>query len=197
VPTANDRRRGGAALLVLALALALVAGACGGGGGSASNSTTTTADLPDTGPAYGTTAVSTPVGTRSLLTSVAVSSQKHFTRIVFEFRDTLPGYKVDYATRPITQDGSGKEVQVAGDEALLVRFEPSSGFDTEAAGGGKPTYTGSKRIAAGSPAVTEVVQVGDFEAVLQWAVGLNGRRPFRIVALPSQARLVLDVKNEP
>jgi hypothetical protein len=40
--------------------------------------------------------------------------------------------------------------------------------------------------------VREVVRTGDFEAVLTWAIGVNGRTPFAVTTLREPDRLVID-----
>jgi len=177
--------------------MALSAGACGDGGdgdietGAGKATTTTLAS------GFTTTKLSTPPAEQGLLTNVTATKDARQTRIVFEFRDALPGYAVEYTQRPIVQDGSGDEIEVEGDQVLLVRFEPASSFDLAGRSGkGAPTYTGPKRITVGgnSDPVREVVQVSDFEAQLEWAVGVNGKRPFRVLTATDPPSLVLDVQ---
>jgi len=63
-----------------------------------------------------------------------------------------------------------------------VRMDPASGVDltpTSDQKGYTETYTGPKRINAGTPEVTEVVQTGDFEAVLNWVDGRDRTPPER------------------
>jgi hypothetical protein len=44
-----------------------------------------------------------------------------------------------------------------------------------------PTYKGPKRLRPEGPgAVREVVKVGDFEAQLDWAIGLARRTPYDV-----------------
>lgn len=189
---------------VLTALVVLFAGACGDGDGDDGDIETgegsgggkaATTTLP--GISFATTKMSTPPVERGLLANVVISKADAYTRIVFEFRDALPGYAIDYTRRPIVQDGSGDEVEIEGDEVLLVRFEPASGFDLEARNGGQATYKGPKRITAGgnSDPVREVVQVSDFEAQLEWALGLNGKRPFRVQTATDPGALVLDVQG--
>lgn len=191
--------RRGAVLALLALTV-LFAGACGdddgdadevSSGGAGSGKATKPASPTD----FVTTKVSTPPAERGLLTNVTATKDAGHTRIVFEFRDELPGYAVEYTQRPVVQDGSGDEVEIQGDQVLLIRFEPASGFDLEAKRA-QPTYTGPKRIAVGgnSDPVWEVVQVSDFEAQLEWAVGLNGKRPFRVLTASDPSALIVDVQ---
>ena len=144
---------------------------------------TTSADTagPSTTFAGGTTPVSVPsTGGKRFLTDVRAAAQPGFERVAFEFRDGVPGYQVRYVSRPIHEDGSGDQVEVAGGAVIEVRMEPASGFDTEAAGDGAPTYTGPKRIDPATTAVTEMVRTGDHEAVLTWVIGVDRQRPFKV-----------------
>ena len=71
-------------------------------------------------------------------------------------------------------------------------MEPASGFDLSVPEG-EMVYTGPRRIAGeGTSVVREIVRTGDFEAVLTWAIGLDGRVPFRVLTLDDPARIVVD-----
>ena len=96
-----------------------------------------------------------------------------------------------YVERPITEDGSGKTVQVGGGAVLSVRMEAASGADLSA--GFRQTYTGPTRIAGSGPAVREAVRTGDFEAVLNWVVGVATKRPFRAYTSEGN-KLIVDVR---
>ena len=133
----------------------------------------------------------------ALLERVAVGRHEGFDRVVFQFRDHLPGYRVEYVAPPLKEDGSGNVVQVKGSAFVVVRMEPASGFDLTT-GEGVMVYKGPKRIdgaAAGTSIVREVVRTGDFEAVLSWAVGLEDRVDFRVRTTTSPARLIVDFRN--
>ena len=135
-------------------------------------------------------------GPKSYLVAVRAAKQDGYERVVFEFREPVPGYKVEYGKRPITEDGSGDEVQVEGGAVLVVRMEPASGFDTDAGDGGKPTYAGPRRVDPATTAVTELVRTGDFEAVLTWAVGVDRQRPFRVTTSSSpKPVLIIDIST--
>lgn len=109
---------------------------------------------------------------------------------MFEFSDRVPGYKVAYATKPILNT-EGREVQVGGTAALVVRMEAASGFNQTTA---QQTYTGPKQLQpSGTQAVVDLAQVEDFEAVLSWAVGVKSQVGFRVSALASPPRLVIDL----
>lgn len=133
----------------------------------------------------------------ALLERVAIGRHEGFDRVVFQFRNALPGYRVEYVDPPLREDGSGDEVAVAGSAFVVVRMEPASGFDLSVPEG-ELVYRGPRRLRgadAGTSVVREVVRTGDFEAVLSWAVGLSDRVDFRITRLADPARLVVDFRN--
>lgn len=133
----------------------------------------------------------------ALLERVALARHESFDRVVFQFENGLPGYRVAYAEPPLNEDGSGDPVRIAGSAFLVVRMELASGFDLET-DEGRLVYTGQRRLAgsaAGTSTVREVVRTGDFEAVLTWAVGLDDRVDFRVLRLDGPPRLVIDLRN--
>ena len=133
----------------------------------------------------------------ALLERVAVGRHEGFDRVVFQFENLRPGYKVEYVPRPIVEDGSGAQIAVAGQGILLVRMEPASGFDL-ATNEGRLVYKGPRRIEgseAGTSVVREAVRSSDFEAVLSWAIGVQEQVDFRVRALDNPARLVVDLRN--
>ena len=177
------------ALLVLTLA------ACGGGNHKTTAGTTATS-VPATSttaggtsttaaPSGSTTPVSTSVSHPAAhLATVRVARQEGFDRVVFEFRDQTPGYRVEYATGPV-MNTEGREVAVAGPAKLVVHMEQATGA---------ASYTGPARVGAqGTTQVQELARVEDFEAVLRWVVGVRSQAPFRVTTLTAPPRLVIDV----
>jgi hypothetical protein len=105
----------------------------------------------------------------AFLTDVQVARHEGYDRVVFTFSNHTPGYQVGYIPKPVKADGSGEDVAVDGNYVVGVRMDPASGVDLSATSepqGYKETYLGPKRINQGTPEVTEVVESGDFEAVL-------------------------------
>jgi hypothetical protein len=139
-----------------------------------------------------------PAGSETaLLERIAVGRHEGYDRVVFQFGNTMPGYRVEYVQPPLKEDGSGNIVSVKGDAFVVVRMEPASGFDLNT-GEGVMIYKGPKRIdgtAAGTSVVQELVRTGDFEAVLSWAIGLSDRADFRVRTATSPARLIVDFRN--
>ncbi len=133
----------------------------------------------------------------ALLERVEVARHEGFDRVVFEFRDHLPGYRVEYQEPPLTEDGSGAIVELEGSSLVVVRMEPASGFDLTT-GEGDLVYTGPRRFRGaekGTSVITDVVRSGDFEAVLTWGVGLSAPVDFRVLTLQDPPRLVVDFRN--
>jgi hypothetical protein len=133
-------------LLVL-LAVALLAG-CGGGSQSS---------VPEV----------------ALLTDVKVDGAT--ARFQFE---SAPG-TIRTHFRPhsqIAESGSGRKVPLKGRAFLVVSFSPAA---TATADANKVSfsYTGPKRLEPSSSGpVQEIAKIGDFEAQLDWAIGLDRRR---------------------
>jgi hypothetical protein len=133
----------------------------------------------------------------ALLERIAVGRHEGFDRVVFQFRNHLPGYRVEYVQPPLKEDGSGNPVEIQGGAIVLVRMEQASGFDLTT-DEGVMVYKGPKRIegsAAGTSIVRELARTGDFEAVLSWAVGLEERVDFRVRTASSPDRLIIDFRN--
>jgi hypothetical protein len=199
-------------LLVLLAAL-LAAGAAGCGGSGSEGGTTTAASPGTTETTTGGTdgidplegASTDPVSREhpgaetetALVEAVTLGRHEGFDRVVFRFRNGVPGYRVEYVEPPLQEDGSGAPVELAGSAFVQVRMERASGFDLNVPEG-ELVYTGPRRLRgadAGTSVVQEVVRTGDFEAVLTWAVGLSDRVDFRVTTLESPPRLVVDFRN--
>lgn len=199
----------------LPVLLALLLAACNssqdptvqaGGDASATTAAPATTAPGTSAPPVGAAPVAPPISTpavdpRAHLTAVRAAAspdQAGGSRVVFEFDSVVPGYRIDYVQRPVTEDGSGDEVAVTGAALLEVRFENAAGARLE---GEKVilTYTGPDRVKAGDGgAVIEVVDAGDFEGLVTWVVGLRQRVPaLSVSTLTGPSRLVIDVPAPP
>jgi hypothetical protein len=126
----------------------------------------------------------------------AADAGRGFERLVLELEGaTLPPYRVAYASEPPTQCGSGRPVPVAGGAVLLVHLHRTR-VHAERGGEMVPTVTERDRR-LGQPAMRQLTLTCDFEGETEWALGLAGRRPFRVLELPSPTRLVVDVASGP
>lgn len=193
---------------MLALVLTLASAGCKSGdnptveaGGTTTVPSTGGSTAPSTAPPTTAAPATPPVSApeppeRAYLTGVrAAASAGGGSRVVFEFDPVVPGYVIDYVQRPVTEDGSGQEVRVAGAAVLQVRMTNASAARVD---GEKVvrTYTGPKRVAAtgAGGVVIEAVDVGDFEGQVTWAVGLSQKAPaITVSTLSAPSRLVIDV----
>jgi hypothetical protein len=166
----------------------------------APSTTVTTLVFPTTSlPCQTLPAPKTPVTSPKVTTSVNLTKVAHETdgcvdHVRFELTSKTaspPGYSVTYGTPPFTTDGSGETVAVQGSAFITVTMQPAYGYDFE---NGTPTYTGPKRIApTGAQHVTEIVETGDFEGVLNWVIGLDAKRPFSVQATGDPTQLVVSI----
>ena len=115
----------------------------------------------------------------ALLRAVAAAGGRCADRVTFDFTtkaNAPPKCTIVYTAPPFSQDGSGAPVTVSGSAFVRLRCEPAYGYDFAS---GEATYTGPKQITpTRTQHVKELVQTGDFEGVLTWVIGLDGKRPF-------------------
>jgi hypothetical protein len=114
------------------------------------------------------------------LRHVALRSDDCTGTVSFELepRAKVLGYEVSYQTADTAklEDGSGKQVEIAGDAFLVVKLMPAMTAKIDGDQVTK-TYTGKNRLPGTDP-VTEVVKTGDFEGVVTWVIGLDRELPF-------------------
>ena len=78
------------------------------------------------------------VSEAALLGDIRSSTSPEFERIVFVFRSaSLPNWHIEYIDKPVRSCGSGEVVELAGDNWLEIRLEPTNAHDTS----GHPTTT--------------------------------------------------------
>jgi hypothetical protein len=125
------------------------------------------------------------------MADVRIARNEGFDRLVIEFvGDELPAYHVEYVDRPIRQCGSGDVMPVAGDGWLAVRLEPARGHDDE--------YRSTIAVRTSQPelpVVRQLTQTCDFEAQVEWVLGVRSPNPYRILELAEPTRLVVDVRH--
>ena len=79
-------------------------------------------------------------------------------------------------------------MSVAGDADLEVVFQGANAHEEN----GSPTVS-PRRFSPGLAAVKEVAQLGDFEAVVSYGIGVDQRRPIEVSTLSNPSRLVIDI----
>jgi hypothetical protein len=130
-----------------------------------------------------------PAGAQSTPILVAVRAGSHtgYDRVVFEFEGAVPQHRIGYVDQ-LVEDGTGNPVEVAGGADLEVVFEGANAHEEN----GSPTVS-PRHFSPGLPAVKEVTQLGDFEAVVSYGIGVDQRRPIEVSTLSSPSRLVIDI----
>lgn len=125
------------------------------------------------------------------LIDARTASHPDFDRFVIDFEgDALPSYHIEYIDRPVRQCGSGEPVEVAGDGWLLIRLEPAYAHTEE----GRPTIT-ERSTEPNLPVILQATLICDFEAQVEWVLGVRSPNPFHATELESPARLVIDVQR--
>lgn len=133
----------------------------------------------------------------AVLSQVRVGAHDGYDRVVWEFSEgDRPRVRVEYVDEP-RQPGSGNPVDVAGDAHLRLIAEFATDRGAELYAPGAQPYEGPQRLDGGNAqAVREVVSLGDFEANMQWAIGVDQERPFRIRMLEDPLRIAVDVRHQ-
>jgi hypothetical protein len=125
-----------------------------------------------------------------LLKDVRVGRHERYDRVVFEFETAVPGYHLEYVDKPVRQCGSGEATAIAGDAWLEVRFDPADAHTTE----GKPTVKERERH-LDLPVVREIELTCDFEAQVNWVLGVGSPNRYRALELSDPPRLVVDIHH--
>ena len=124
------------------------------------------------------------------LDDVRIGAHEGFDRIVFE-TDRVTGYDIQRASPPFFQDGSGRELAVAGDSFFRITLSGT----TKQRPDGSSSYQGPTSFTpSGMSSVVSLIEGGDFEAVSTWYIGAHGPGAcMRVTSLDGPSRLVIDV----
>ena len=199
-----------AACLLVAVAATGCTGGSGDSGGSSATATsppaTTAAGGPSDTTGPGTTAASagwttaTKAGTNNprvpedmpMLVDIRTGSHDGYDRVVLEFRNALPSWRVGYVEEVTSE--SGVTVSLEGAARLFVDVSPAWGHEQDTAPY-QATYTGPRSLTPDYPTLRQVRWVDDFEAHLTFGIGLQRRVGFRVLELRGPPRLAIDVAS--
>ena len=135
-------------------------------------------------------------GETAFLTDVRLGRHEGFERLVFEFDEAAPEYRIEYTDGPVTESPSGNEIEVEGDTYLSVTMSPATSFD-RSEDTPEETYEGPDRLGSDDTlAIEEIVRTEDFENVTSWVVGMDDALPFGAIILDNPFRLVIDIRTE-
>jgi hypothetical protein len=126
-------------------------------------------------------------GARGTVSAIRVAHHDGYDRLVIGFAtsNTMPEYRLtQQASATFVQDASGRPVTLegtAGIRAVLQNSDIVSGAPSDL----KPQL----------PEIREIANIGDFERVVSYGVGLTDAACFRVIELSSPTRLVIDVQT--
>jgi hypothetical protein len=126
-----------------------------------------------------------------VLKEIRTGSHPQFDRVVFEFQgDKVPGYRVEFVKQPLVTCGAGDAVQVNGSSFLSVRLLPAQAHTND----GKATIK-QREFAPDMQVIKQLKSLCDFEADVQWVLGLSSPNNYRVLELLNPSRLVIDVRH--
>lgn len=124
-------------------------------------------------------------GASATVYDIRMAHHDGYDRLVISFptANSMPEYRLTrQTTATFVRDASGQPITLegsAGIRAVLRNTDMTQGAPADA----KP----------GLPAIREVAQIGNFERVVSYGVGLANPACFRVLELSSPTRLVIDV----
>jgi hypothetical protein len=138
-----------------------------------------------------TQAATTPQTAPPVSTLVAIRAAAHrqasprYERVVFEFRGPVPLISVQY-TNQLIGDGSGLPVAISGRAIVLLTMKPAQAHNDQG------QTTAPTRVKYNLANIKEVASAGDFEAVLNYGIGLDHKTELRVLTLDNPSRVVVD-----
>jgi hypothetical protein len=135
-----------------------------------------------------------------VLREVRIARHDTFDRVVFELSGTTaPQATIDgpRANGPgaVTGDPSGEPVAVDGAQVLTIAMSPAIATYAASNPSG-PLYSGPTSFSPGDTVnVVHVVEIGDFESVLSWAVGIRVTVTPQVSVLTGPTRIVVDIPH--
>jgi hypothetical protein len=126
-----------------------------------------------------------------VLRGLRVAQQAGFDRLVLDFgAGPVPGWRLEYVDRPITQCASGQTMPVAGQAWLRIRLRTAQAHDDNGA-----ATVRQRDIPLTLPVMKQMVMTCDFEGDVDLVLGADSRQPYRVMELQSPNRLVIDLKQ--
>jgi hypothetical protein len=135
----------------------------------------------------------------ALLVQVRYGRHANFDRIVFQFENGLPDYRIEYAEPPNLGDVPGPggplpiPVPTAGSAFLKVSFGGAAAHDPDPPY--DSTYLGPQDLTVGLPSLVEAEMASDWHGDVTWVLGLSDEVDFRVFSLEEPSRIVIDVAH--
>ncbi len=124
----------------------------------------------------------------SLISALRTGTHAGYDRVTIEFSNAAPQGAVQISGQrgtTFTLSPSGMPATLKGNNGWLLTIR---GADMHT------SFTGSRDIVTGYPALAEVRVIEDFEAVVQLGLGVNGDACYRAFFLTNPSRLVIDIQ---
>lgn len=154
------------------------------------NTKTNTIDKADFEGTAGITEKKYEIKSAAVLKEVRTAGHDGYDRVVFEFEGAeMSGYHVEYIDKPVRQCGSGNVVDLKGDGWLEIRFYPANAHTEE----GKPTVE-NREQSPNHKIIKELKLTCDFEAEVEWVLGVASPNKYRVLELKNPTRLAVDIK---
>ena len=125
------------------------------------------------------------------LLNVRTARQDGYDRIVFEFDTHVPQWRAEYVDRPQYECGSGEAVRLEGDGWMQVSFEGANAHTEQ----GQPTNAPRHVADPAGANLREMRRICDFEAQVQYVIGVGSPNEYRAFQLTGPARLVVDIQQ--
>lgn len=122
----------------------------------------------------------------SHLIDVETERKAGFDRVIFTFRDRVPGYTIGFAEQGGGCDGTAAPENGAAAQ-LVVHLELARANEE-----GRPLVSDRSR-SLGFPTLDGASQTCDEEHAVRWLLGTSGEADFRVMEMRGQPRLVLDL----
>jgi len=129
-------------------------------------------------------------GEPALLNALRVTKSSGFDRLVFEFRETVPGYRIEYVNRPARDCESGQVRRVDGSARLEVQFFPAQAHAED----GERAFR-ARELKPALSVVRELERTCDRNGVVTWVVGTKAVNPYRAYELTAPPRLVVQIEH--
>jgi hypothetical protein len=128
----------------------------------------------------------------AMMNAARTARHGNYDRVVFEFEGAeMPSYHIEYVDKPVRSCGSGEVVPLAGNGWLEIRFNPANAHGEN----GYPTVTDRER-SPNLPIIKEMKITCDFEADVEWVLGVSSPNKYRVLELKNPTRLVVDIKHK-
>lgn len=127
----------------------------------------------------------------AVLKEIRAAAHEGYDRVVFEFAGAeMPSYHVEYIDKPVRACGSGNVVPLRGDGWLKIRFSPAAAHTEE----GEPTIK-QREQTPNLKIIKEMKSTCDFEAEVEWVLGVASPNKYRVLELKNPTRLAVDIKH--